>query len=114
MSNGSSGTKRFVKPPGLAGPPGFSMSGVVAAGAPGFIGGEAALDGAGNLVGKDDFEAQTEQVFRNLSAALASVGCTPRDLIKLTVFVRDMRQLPAYRKVRNRFFATTTPPAAPA
>jgi uncharacterized protein (TIGR02246 family) len=33
--------------------------------------------------------------------------------VKLTVFVRDMGNLPLYRRARNRFFASVTPPAAP-
>jgi len=61
-----------------------------------------------------DFAAQAEQVFRNLNIALQAVGCTANDLVKLTVFVRDMGNLAAYREARNRFFATVTPPAAPA
>ena len=36
------------------------------------------------------------------------------DLVKLTVFIRDMGHLQTYREARNRFFATVTPPAAPA
>jgi ketosteroid isomerase-like protein len=32
--------------------------------------------------------------------------------VKLTVFVRDMGNLPLYRRARNRFFASVTPPAA--
>jgi enamine deaminase RidA (YjgF/YER057c/UK114 family) len=35
-------------------------------------------------------------------------------LIKLTVFLRDINNLAAYRQARDRFFATVTPPAAPA
>ena len=35
-------------------------------------------------------------------------------LVKLTVFLRDMGNLAAYREVRDRFFATVMPPAAPA
>ena len=34
--------------------------------------------------------------------------------MKLTVFLRDMDNLDAYREARNRFFATVNPPAAPA
>ena len=79
-----------------------------------FIAGQTALDRNGDLVGKDDFVAQAEQVFRNLSAALDAVGCTAANLVKLTVFLRDMGQLSAYREARNRFFATVSPPAAPA
>jgi enamine deaminase RidA (YjgF/YER057c/UK114 family) len=53
-------------------------------------------------------------VFQNLNIALQSVGCTAANLIKLTVFLRNIDNLSAYREARNRFFATVTPPAAPA
>jgi enamine deaminase RidA (YjgF/YER057c/UK114 family) len=66
------------------------------------------------LVGKSNFAAQTEQVFKNLGAALRSVGCTAANLVKMTVFLRDIDNLQSYRDARNRFFATTRPPAAPA
>jgi enamine deaminase RidA (YjgF/YER057c/UK114 family) len=66
------------------------------------------------LVGRNDFAAQADQVFRNLTTALQAVGCTASNLVKLTVFLRDMTDLAVYREARNRFFATVTPPAAPA
>jgi enamine deaminase RidA (YjgF/YER057c/UK114 family) len=105
---------RFSNPAALAPPPGYSNVVEVSGARIIFIAGQTALDTEGNLVGKGDFEAQADQVFRNLSAALASVGCTARDLVKLTVFVRDMGELGAYRRTRNRFFATVAPPATPA
>jgi enamine deaminase RidA (YjgF/YER057c/UK114 family) len=105
---------RFSNPPELAPPPGYSHVVEVSSGRIIFIAGQTALDADGNLVGKGDFEAQADQVFHNLSAALTSVGCTARNLVKLTVFVRDMGELAAYRQARNRFFETTTPPGAPA
>jgi enamine deaminase RidA (YjgF/YER057c/UK114 family) len=52
--------------------------------------------------------------FATWGIALETVGCTASDLVKLTVFLRDMGQLAAYREARDRFFATVTPPAAPA
>ncbi|MFY9894462.1 MAG: RidA family protein [Xanthobacteraceae bacterium] len=79
-----------------------------------FIAGQTALNQQGELVGKDDFAAQAAQVFRNLNIALQSVSCTASNLVKLTVFLTDMDNLLLYREARNRFFATTTPPAAPA
>ncbi len=36
------------------------------------------------------------------------------NLVKLTVFLTDMNHLASYREARNRFFASVTPPAAPA
>ena len=101
-------------PSELGTPPGYSQVVDVEASHLVFIAGQTALDRQGKLVGKDDFAAQAEQVFRNLDVALQSVGCTPGNLVKLTVFLRNMDHLPVYRTARDRFFAATTPPAAPA
>ncbi len=105
---------RRLNPPELGTPPGYSQVVEVRAGRIIFIAGQTALDQAGELIGKGDFAAQAEQVFRNLGHALQSAGCTVGDLVKLTVFLRDMDDLTPYRDARNRFFATTTPAAAPA
>ena len=54
------------------------------------------------------------ELFRNLGFALQACGCTASHLVKLTVFLTDMDNLAAYRDARNRFFASVSPPAAPA
>jgi enamine deaminase RidA (YjgF/YER057c/UK114 family) len=105
---------RRLNPEALGTPPGYSQLVEVRAERLIFIAGQTATDAAGDVVGKGDFAAQAEQVFSNLSAALDAVGCTAASLVKLTVFLRDMGHLGAYREARNRFFATVTPPAAPA
>ena len=102
---------RRLNPPELGTPPGYSQVVDVRASRIIFIAGQTALDREGALVGRNDFAAQADQVFRNLSTALQSVGCNASNLVKLTVFVRDMG---TYREARNRFFETVTPPAAPA
>src|SRR3982074_1852991 len=103
-----------INPPELGTPPGYSQVGDVSANRLIFIAGQTALDCDGNLVGKNDFAAQTAQVFRNLGFALQASGCTAANLVKLTVFLTDMDNLAAYREARSRFFASVTPPAAPA
>jgi enamine deaminase RidA (YjgF/YER057c/UK114 family) len=105
---------RRLNPPELGTPPGYAQIVEVRASRIIFIAGQTALDRGGALVGKNDFAAQAEQVFRNLNIALQAVGCMASDLVKLTVFVRDIGNLAAYREARNRFFATVAPPAAPA
>ena len=114
MADDNTAAIRRLNPPELGSPPGYSQVVDVRASRIIFIAGQTALDRDGALVGKDNFSAQADQVFRNLSAALQSVGCTAGNLVKLTVFVRDMGQLSTYREARNRFFETVTPPAAPA
>ena len=105
---------RRLNPEALGTPPGYSQVVEVRAQRLIFISGQTATNARGDIVGKGDFAAQAEQVFANLSAALEAVGCTAEHLVKLTVFLRDMEDLAAYRVARNRFFATVTPAAAPA
>ena len=103
-----------INPPELGTPPGYSQIVEVTAGRIIFIAGQTALDRDGNVVGRKDFSAQAEQVFHNLSIALQASRCTAANLVKLTVFLTDMDNLARYREARNRFFASVTPPAAPA
>jgi enamine deaminase RidA (YjgF/YER057c/UK114 family) len=103
-----------INPPELGTPPGYSQVVDVSAGRIIFIAGQTALDRDGNVVGKNDFAAQAAQVFSNLAIALQASGSTASSLVKLTVFLTDMDNLARYREARNRFFATVTPPAAPA
>ena len=112
-ADGESSIRR-LSPPELGSPPGYSQVVDVRANRIIFIAGQPALDRDGGLVGKDNFTAQADQVFRNLRAALQAVGCNASHLAKMAVFLRDMSNLGTYRECRNRFFATTTPPAAPA
>jgi len=104
----------YSNPPTLPAPVGYSQIVEVKAKSLFFIAGQVPVDAKGELVGAGKFEAQVEQVFRNLAAALASIGCTAKDLVKLTVYVRDMNNLVAYRAARVKFFGSVTPPAAPA
>jgi enamine deaminase RidA (YjgF/YER057c/UK114 family) len=114
MADANPDSIRRLNPPELGTPPGYSQIVDVRANRIIFIAGQTALDRDGALVGKNDFAAQADQVFQNLHVALRSVGCTASNLVKLTVFLRDMGHLQVYREARNRFFGTVTPPAAPA
>jgi enamine deaminase RidA (YjgF/YER057c/UK114 family) len=112
MGSGDAGV-RYVNPPSLERPPGYSHVVDVRGGRLIFVAGQAGVDAAGAVVG-DDLEAQADQAFRNLSAALESVGCNAANLVKLTVFMRDMSKLADYRRARDRFFNTVNPAVAPA
>ena len=103
-----------INPPELGTPPGYSQIVEVTAGRIILIAGQTALDRDGQVVGNGDFTAQAAQAFRNLDIALRASGCTAANLVKLTVFLTDMENLARYREARNRFFASVTPPAAPA
>jgi enamine deaminase RidA (YjgF/YER057c/UK114 family) len=114
MSNAANPSITRINPPELGTPPGYSQIVEVAANRIIFIAGQTALDRDGNVVGRGDFAAQATQVFHNLAIALQACGCSAANLVKLTVFLTDMTNLGPYREARNAFFASVTPPAAPA
>lgn len=65
-----------------------------------YIAGMLAADAAGNVVGKDDFDAQCVQVFANLEAALASQGAGWGNVAQFMTFLvhsQDIAKFMAYR-----------------
>ncbi|MBC7984755.1 MAG: RidA family protein, partial [Candidatus Obscuribacterales bacterium] len=61
---------QFMNPPTMHTPRGYTHVVTVTAEKLIYISGQIAIDAAGNVVGKDDFRAQAEQVYANLGAAL--------------------------------------------
>lgn len=76
------------------------------------ISGQVPLDSNGQLVGKDDVEAQVRQVFTNLRTALNAAGAGFEQVVKLTYFLTDLDDLATVRRVRDEFIATESPPAS--
>ena len=72
-----------------------------------FISGQAAMDENGQLVGVGNFDAQAEQVFANLERVLRAGGSSLANVIKVTIFLRDMSNFPKIVELRARYF---TPP----
>jgi enamine deaminase RidA (YjgF/YER057c/UK114 family) len=103
---------RFINPPTIAKPPGYTH--VVEVTGPArivYIAGQLGLDQGGNLVG--DFRAQVEQAFANLKAALDAVGAKPDQIVKINNYLVDIgKNLPAFRDVRNRHLNLAAPPAS--
>ncbi|MBD2848316.1 RidA family protein [Paenibacillus sp. IB182496] len=56
-----------------------------------FTSGQIPLTAAGELV-EGGVQEQTRQVFRNLEAVLAAAGASLSDVVKATVFIKDMAQ----------------------
>lgn len=103
---------RFQNPAGIAKPGGYSH--VVEAIGPGrivYIAGQLGLKPDGSIAG--DFRAQVTQAFENLKTALASVGATFSDVVKLNNYLIDIgTNLAIYREVRDKYVNTAQPPAS--
>jgi len=80
-----------------------------------YIAGQVAMDRAGNLVGKDDFRTQVQQVFENLKSAVEASGGSFHDVIKLNYYCAesvDPAQVPVVREIRDRYVNTANPPVS--
>jgi enamine deaminase RidA (YjgF/YER057c/UK114 family) len=100
---------RYLNPSTLSTPTGYSHVVEVTSGRTIYIAGQVALDRSGNIVGKDDFAAQTTQVFENLKLALASVGATFDNVVKVNTYVTDMSEIQKLRDIRASHYGKNAP-----
>ncbi|MGB4439527.1 MAG: RidA family protein [Sedimentibacter sp.] len=57
----------------------------------------------------DDVEVQTEQSLKNVFVILKAAGVDPVNVIKTTVFIKDMNDFPRINKVYESFFQDNYP-----
>ena len=107
-------TVRHLNPKTLSAPPGYTH--VVEVTGPGrtvYIAGQIGLDRNGKVVGAPgDARAQMVQAFENLKSALAEVGATFKDVVKITNYLVDIAHLKDFREVRDGYFNMAAPPAS--
>ena len=70
---------------------------------------KAALDEHGAIVGAGDFDAQAEQTFRNLKRVLEAGGSSLENVVKVTIFLKDMANFPKIVELRKRWFSAPYP-----
>lgn len=107
---------RLFNPESMAKPTaGYSQVAEVSGGKIVYIAGQVALDKSGNLVGRDDFQVQVQQVFENLKAAVEAAGGDFKSVIKLNYYCAegvDPSLIPAVRAIRDKYVDTTNPPTS--
>jgi 2-iminobutanoate/2-iminopropanoate deaminase len=75
-----------------------------------YASGQIALDPqSGNLV-NDSIEAETHQVMKNLKAILEEAGLGFENVLKCTIFVKDLNNFGRINETYGSYF-TTNPPA---
>ena len=62
-----------------------------------------------NMLLVEEKEAQFVQTFENLRKVLEAAGASFDDVVDVTSFHTDMRDLPLYMKVRDRYFTRNFP-----
>jgi reactive intermediate/imine deaminase len=74
-----------------------------------FISGQAAIDENGQIVGVGNFDTQAEQVFANLERVLRAGGSSLANVVKVTIFLRDMSNFSKIVELRGRYFKPPYP-----
>jgi 2-iminobutanoate/2-iminopropanoate deaminase len=76
-----------------------------------YVSGQIPLDAAGQLVGAGDVSAQTHQVLKNLTAVLAAAGLALTDVVKCSIFVKDLSNFATINQIYGTYFDEATAPA---
>ncbi|MEO0397730.1 MAG: Rid family detoxifying hydrolase, partial [Cyanobacteria bacterium P01_A01_bin.137] len=96
--------RRIVQTENAPAPVGPYNQAVVASGEMVFASGQVALDPDGTLVGTGDVAAQTKQCLDNLSAVLKAAGATLANVVKTSVFLKDMNDFGTMNGVYATYF----------
>lgn len=104
----------YLKPQGLWNVPLFSQVTTARGGKLVFVSGQLSWDEQGKPLFPGDLEAQTRKAYENMKLALASVGATLDDVVKYTLYVKniDSTKWKQISKVRREFISQERPPAS--
>lgn len=70
-----------------------------------YTSGQVALNPATGQLVEGGIAEQTARVLENLKAVLAEAGCELRDVVKTTVFLKDMNDFAAMNEVYGKYLA---------
>jgi 2-iminobutanoate/2-iminopropanoate deaminase len=76
-----------------------------------FVSGQVALDPKTGEFPPGDIRQQTERVLENLRGVLEAAGTKLEQVVKTTVFLKDLSDFAAMNEVYARYFAVEVPPA---
>ncbi len=74
-----------------------------------FLSGQIPLDPATNTLIEGGIAAQTERVLENMKAVLEACGSSLAQVVKTTVFLKDMAEFPEMNQVYARYFPEHPP-----
>jgi enamine deaminase RidA (YjgF/YER057c/UK114 family) len=111
MSN--QGKVEHLNPEGLHQNPAFTQAVVVTGPAKTiYIGGQNAVDANGEIVGKGDMGAQSEQAIKNVTLLLEAAGATWENVIKWTIYVVQGQPItPGFEAFQKTWGKRPNPPA---
>ncbi len=105
-------TRQVIRTDQAPAPVGPYNQAIAASGQMLFVAGQIPLDPATNtIVGEGDIQQQTQQAIANLTAILTAAGASLDDVVKTSVFLKDMNDFAAMNAVYAEHFGDEQAPA---
>jgi len=105
-------TRQVIRTKNAPAPVGPYNQAIAASGEMLFVAGQIPLDPAtAAIVGEGDVARQTEQAMENLKAILVAAGTTLGNVVKTSVFLKDMNDFAVVNGVYAQYFDEETAPA---
>jgi len=76
-----------------------------------FCAGQIPIDPQAGKITATDVTAQTHQVIKNIKAVLSAEKCTLENVVKATVFLKDLNDFAKMNEVYGQYFKNETAPA---
>ena len=77
-----------------------------------FVSGQIPIDPKSGNVVQADIKAQTRQVMDNARAILAAAGCSMKDVVKSTIYLKSMDDFASVNEVYGGYFPSDPPARA--
>ncbi len=74
-----------------------------------FLSGQLPLDPETGNISGDGIEVQTRQALENIKSILAAAGASLSDVVKTTVFLKDIGHFPEMNQIYQQYFSTDAP-----
>lgn len=105
-------TRQVIRTDQAPAPVGPYNQAIAASGQMLFVAGQIPLDPVTNtIVGEGDIQQQTQQAIANLTAILKAAGASLDDVVKTSVFLKDMNDFAAMNAVYAEHFGDEQAPA---
>ena len=77
-----------------------------------FVSGQIPINPRTNELIQGDIAKQTERVMENIKAVVENAGGTPANIVKTTVYLKDLKEFPIVNEIYARYFPNEPPARA--
>ncbi|HZK10873.1 MAG TPA: RidA family protein [Atribacterota bacterium] len=74
-----------------------------------FLSGQISIDPETNEFVDSDIEMQSEQVLKNIKAILEAGGSSLEDVVKVTIYLQDIKNFASVNKIYSKYFENNLP-----